>query len=72
MHINARIFLTYSISVENICAENKQPPSNFCSLKAPPDISHLTPLELDSKLEDTLDFDEDFDDALSLATSCFE
>ncbi|XP_046802435.1 metacaspase-2-like [Lucilia cuprina] len=33
---------------------------------------NLTLLELESKLEDSLDFDEDFDDALSLATSCFD
>lgn len=33
---------------------------------------NLTLLDLESKLEDSLNFDEDFDDALSLATSCFE
>ncbi|GBP17071.1 hypothetical protein EVAR_73730_1 [Eumeta japonica] len=34
-------------------------------------VTDLTPLELNSKLEGSLDFDEDLDDALSLATSCF-
>ncbi|XP_037818489.1 putative uncharacterized protein DDB_G0282133 [Lucilia sericata] len=33
---------------------------------------NLTLLELESKLEGSLDFDEDLDDALSLATSCFD
>ncbi|TMW47888.1 hypothetical protein DOY81_007038 [Sarcophaga bullata] len=33
---------------------------------------HFTLLDLESKLEDPLDFEEDLDDALSLTTSCFD